>query len=355
MSSYGIKVPTNHVAAVKSWGTITFVVKKSPLNESDILAIKMFCEDYEFDPTILSGFTNEKRLRYNLIEDDSFFYLMDGMFTSERENIYSEYDFNIRPATDDKPYFFQFLRWKSLLKETKDSSKTYIPFLELGYLVVGVTFIQVILLAVLFIIIPLFNIGWKGSGKSWVFLYFCGLGLGYLSLEIVLIKYFALYLGHPIYSVALVISVMLFSSGIGSYFSSRIEAVPKTLFRITGIIVCLILIYIVLIPTFLTNTIALHTVVKLGFSFVLIALPSFFMGMPFPLGLKVVAEISKNHIAWAWAINGCVSVISTALATIIAVELGFRSVMFFAALAYLITFLSNLLLTQKHRVGGIMA
>jgi hypothetical protein len=344
---YGIEVPTNHVAAVRSWGTITFVIKKSPMNESDIHSIKSFCEEYGFDPTILSGLTNEERNRYNLIEDKNFFHLMDGMFTSERENIYSEYDFIIIPATDNQPYFFQFLRWQSIFEETKGSGKTSVPFLELGYLVVGVTFIQVVLLAVLFIIIPLFNLGWKGAGKSWVFLYFCGLGFGYLSLEIVLIKHFALYLGHPIYSVALVISVMLFSSGIGSYFSSRIDAVPKTLFRITGIIVCFIFIYLLLISPLLINTIGMHTVFKIGFSVILISLPSFFMGMPFPIGLKVVAKTNENHVPWAWAINGCVSVISTVLATIIAVELGFRSVMFFAALAYLTAFLSNFLLTQK--------
>jgi len=58
------------------------------------------------------------------------------------------------------------------------------------------------------------------------------------------------------------------------------------------------------------------------------------MGMPFPLGLERLANHSKSQAAWAWSINGCVSVVSTGLAAIVAVELGFSAVMLFACVAY---------------------
>jgi hypothetical protein len=65
------------------------------------------------------------------------------------------------------------------------------------------------------------------------------------------------------------------------------------------------------------------------------------MGMPFPQGLSSLPEINPELIPWAWGINGCVSVISTALATIVAVEMGFRWVMLFAAFAYSIALLAR--------------
>ena len=58
------------------------------------------------------------------------------------------------------------------------------------------------------------------------------------------------------------------------------------------------------------------------------------MGMPFPSGLSKLSSINEAVVPWAWGINGCVSVISTALATILAVEWGFMWVMLCAALAY---------------------
>lgn len=65
-----------------------------------------------------------------------------------------------------------------------------------------------------------------------------------------------------------------------------------------------------------------------------IAPPALAMGMPFPLGLEQLANHSKSQAAWAWGINGCVSVVSTGLAAIVAVEFGFSAVMLTACAAY---------------------
>ncbi|RLD23465.1 MAG: hypothetical protein DRI70_09370 [Bacteroidetes bacterium] len=309
--------------------------------------VKTFCEKYNFDPILLPGITNEERVQFNAMEDEDFFSDLEGMFSSQRDRIIYESDFNIQPATDNKPYFFQFLRWKKFQKLVKTMGGKSTVFLELGYLITVVTFIQVVILALLFIILPLFRLGLKGGNKSWVVTYFTALGFGYMFLEIVFIKYFVLYLGHPIYSVATVISVMLISSGIGSYFSSRYKIYRKALLKITGLITGLILIYAVVIGVFLSGTVGLPIVIKILLTVVIIAIPSFFMGMPFPIGLKIVNDNKKSNVPWAWGINGCVSVISTSLAVIIAVEMGFMAVMLFAALAYSIAFLSNFFIRAK--------
>ena len=336
-----------HIAAIRSWGTLTYLIKKTPLHREEIQKIKSFCEKYNFDPALLPGITAQDRVEFNSMEDDDFFYDLEGIFSAERENIIREYDFNIRPTTDNKPYFFQFLRWKKYPDMVANMGEKSIIFLELGYLILLVTFIQVILLALLFIILPLFRIGFRGNNKVWIIIYFSALGFGYMFLEIVFIKYFVLYLGHPIYSVATVISVMLISSGFGSFYSSRLKVGQKSLLKITSIITGFILLYSFFIGSFLSSTVGLSDTYKIVSTGVIIALPSFFMGMPFPLGLKIVDHIKKSNVPWAWGINGCVSVISTSLAVIIAVEMGFMAMMLFAALAYGTAFLSSLYFYKK--------
>jgi len=342
-----IENPLNHIVLIRSWGTITYVVKRMPLNSIDIHKVKAFCEQYNFDPVLLSGITAQERVQFNSMEEVNFFYTLEGMFSSQRKKIIKGYDFNIRPATDNKPYFYQFLRWKKHSELVKTMGEKSVVFIELGYLIALVTFIQVIILALLFIILPLFKIGLKGGNKAWIVLYFSALGLGYMFLEIVFIKYFVLYLGHPIYSVAVVISIMLISSGLGSYYSSRLKMYQKSLLKITGIISGLILLYSFLIGIFLSTTVGLPDTLKIAITALIVALPSFFMGMPFPLGLKIVDQIKKSNVPWAWGINGCVSVISTTLAVIIAVEMGFMSMMLFAALAYGIAFTSIFIIFIK--------
>lgn len=347
LESFHIKEPLNHIAAIRSWGTLTFVIKKKPLNETEIDKVKTFCEQYNFDPILLPGITIHERVQYNAMGDEVFFSNLEGIFSSQREKIIHESDFNIQSATDNKPYFFQFLRLKKLPNLLKTMGEKSTTFLELGYLIAVVTFIQVVILALLFIILPLFRLGLKGGDKFWVVIYFMALGFGYMFLEIVFIKHFTLYLGHTIYSVAIVISVMLISSGIGSYYSSRYKTHQKAVLKITGLITALILLYAFVIGIFLSSTVGLPFIMKILLAGGIIALPFFFMGMPFPIGLKIVNSFKKSNVPWAWGINGCVSVISTSLAAIIAVEMGFMAVMLFAALAYSIAFLSNFFIKIK--------
>jgi len=61
------------------------------------------------------------------------------------------------------------------------------------------------------------------------------------------------------------------------------------------------------------------------------------MGMPFPLGLGRLADYAPTLIPWAWAINGCASVVSAVLATLLAVHLGFSTVIAAALGLYALT------------------
>ncbi len=347
LESNGIYNPLEHIAAVKSWGTITFVIKKSPLTDNDCNMILDFCEDRYFDTTVLPGINEEEKNQYNYIEDNQFFRSLDEILTGNRENLFKSYPYNIRPTTDNRPYFSQYLKLERIGEVKEQLGQNSAPFLELGYLVVVITFIQVLILAVLFIIVPLFKLGWKKGNKLWTLLYFSGLGFGFMFLEIVLIKYFVMYLGHPIYSVATVISVMLIFSGLGSYYSSKIRAKQSSLIRITAIIVILILMYAFILAPLLINTIYLQKSIRILISVLIIALPSFFMGMPFPIGLRLVASINKDSVAWAWGINGCVSVIAAAMASIMAVESGFIAVLLISSAAYGVAFLANFLLNPN--------
>ncbi|MGZ8554651.1 MAG: hypothetical protein ACXWV8_14665, partial [Chitinophagaceae bacterium] len=87
---------------------------------------------------------------------------------------------------------------------------------------------------------------------------------------------------------------------------------------------------------FLQNIAGFAITLKLVISLIIIAIPALLMGMPFPLGLRLLSGIEEKNIPWAWGINGCMSVISASLAALLAVEIGFTLVMLLAALAYAI-------------------
>ena len=336
----GVSQIRSHLIAVRSWGTITFLLKKTALTPVDTARVRSFCNKFFFDPAILPGMAREERYIYNGMNDTSFFSYLDELLSGKREKLYRDYDFSLRPATDDKPYFSQFLRWKSLPHLKTVFGEQTVPFLELGWLISAITFFQISLLAFILIIIPLFRIGWKGGGKLWTLLYFSGLGIGYMFIEIVLIQKFILFFGNPVYAVAFVIGVMLLASGAGSYFSSRWIITPALLRKVLLVIIILLLVYAFSLSPFLQQVARLSFQLKFILSLVLIALPGFFMGMPFPIGIKKLSVANEINLPWAWGINGCMSVISAALATLLTVETGFTVVMLLAAVAYLLCLIS---------------
>lgn len=166
-------------------------------------------------------------------------------------------------------------------------------------------------------------------------------------IEIVLIQKFTLYFGNVIYSAAAVVSLMLISSGTGSLVSQKMKALPNRIKGVTILIILSILFYYLFLTPILNTTIIFTIPVKIIFTVLLVMPPAFFMGMPFPLGLRLLASVSEpwsnRQIAWAWGINGMFSVNGAVLATIVAVELGFKWVIILAAVAYIIIITGGLI------------
>ncbi|HET9435069.1 MAG TPA: hypothetical protein VFO37_14985, partial [Chitinophagaceae bacterium] len=267
-----------HLAAVRSWGTITFMLKKAALTASDTTALRKFCNDNFFDPLWLPGLKTEERTAYNEMSDSAFFVYADELLSGSREKLYDEYGFHIRPATDNKPYFSQFLRLKSLPQLTAIFGSQNVSFLELGWLIAGINFLMISLLAVLLILLPLMKPGWRGKNKGWAVLYFSGLGAGYMLLEIVLIQKFILFFGNPVYAAAFVICSMLLSSGAGSYYSSRLLPIPLIMRRILFVIFLILLLYTFFLSPLLNQVAGYPDFLKLLISLPIVAFPSILMG-----------------------------------------------------------------------------
>ncbi len=330
----GLQHPEDYIAAIRSWGTISFVMTRSPLQEKEIQNIRNFCEEMWFDPAVFPGLRAEERLQYNQLQDSSFFDYVDMIFSSAKNEFYSGYDFNIQPATDNKPYFAQFIKWKSFRHLGDIFGNRSLPFFELGYVLVIITLVQITLVSFVLIILPLFKIGWKGKNKFPILLYFGGIALGYMFVEIVFIQRFILYFGQPVYSASAVITSLLIFSGLGSYTSGYFQQCKRRMRVVFSGIALILFAYSFILTPLLQQTVNANFSLKLLIIFFLTAPLAFLMGIPFPSGISQLSKTNPLQIPWAWGLNGCISVISTALATIVAVELGFSWVMLLAALAY---------------------
>jgi hypothetical protein len=68
--------------------------------------------------------------------------------------------------------------------------------------------------------------------------------------------------------------------------------------------------------------------------FIMIFPAGVLMGTPMPLGLSLLGKRDPDLIPWAWAVNGCCSVVSPILAMLIALSAGFTIVLLCGAGLY---------------------
>jgi hypothetical protein len=77
---------------------------------------------------------------------------------------------------------------------------------------------------------------------------------------------------------------------------------------------------------------------KIILSFFLLMPAGILMGIPFPLGISLLHTTAPRLIPWAWAVNGCFSVLAPILAVMLALSAGYHLVLFAGAAMYLVAF-----------------
>lgn len=336
-----INHPPQHVVAIRSWCAITFLVKKSPFKRDEINKVHQFCENRMFDPLVLPGNQEIDRDKYNMLQDTAFFTHVDQLLSPNKKTLIQQYPYRIHPTTDNRPFFFQFVRFKQIPQLLTSIREKNFPFLDIGYVLIILTFIQIVFIAAIFILLPLSFSPWKSKNKKWVFIYFSGLGLAYMFLEMVFIQQFTFYFGEPTYAASATLSILLFTSGLGSYYSGKFQNSNKIRRALPLIIAAILILYAFILSPIFSATIGVAFPFKIMIAIVLLGVLGFFLGMPFPLGINYLSEKNTDDIPWAWALNGYFSVISTVLATIISVEAGYLLLLLIAAFIYAFVSIAN--------------
>lgn len=342
----GIAEPALRLALIRGWRTATLLVKRGEFTVAEIAALKRFCQSRSFDVAYYHGIRETEANRYNLIDRAYLFDDLQALLSPQRDRYIDRYKFNIQPATDDRPYFFQFFKWSALAELLRLREQGGIPLLEWGYPVLVASLAQALLVSPLLIFLPLWLRKRRLAGadtphgmRRRIAIYFAAVGLAFMFLEIALIQKFMLFLTHPVYAVATSLSALLLFAGLGSRLSPVLQGrgtISRTaLVPVIGIC-ALASLYLVLLPGLFHELMALDFRLKLALCVALLAPLGLAMGMPFPLGLAAVASSSERLVPWAWAINACASVIGAILATLLAIHLGFTAVIVIALLLYVL-------------------
>lgn len=299
-----------------------------------------------------SPFTPEELAQIHRVADQLQFtilYAPDGtgsgpvaelVNTADRQAFVRNYPLDISAPTDDRPFFFNIIRIGNLIDRSLRASGVYRMSYEAIYILIALLTITSLLSAVL-VMFPL----WLSSQQKRIqpaelpYLgYFTALGVGFMLVEIPAAQRFSIYLGHPTYSLVVVLFSLLLSSGIGSRVTGLwpTERIRRALRWIFPLLLALAAIQALIVPHILLFTQRWGLPMRIALSVFLLAPLGLLMGMPFPLGIRWLSARNPAIVAWMWGINGTASVLGSVLSVILALNLGFRITLLVGAGCYLV-------------------
>jgi hypothetical protein len=160
-------------------------------------------------------------------------------------------------------------------------------------------------------------------------------------IEIVFIQRFLLFFGEPVYTFAVVLAGLLGFAGIGSLMVGGLAANHRAflLWTIPAILAVLLL-TTVLSSRIFTSGFAPSVPWRIVIVLAMLAPLGILLGMPFPIGLRIVAEVAPSFVPWAWGVNGFFTVIGSIGASILAMATGFTAVLAFSGVCYFVALLA---------------
>jgi MFS family permease len=177
-------------------------------------------------------------------------------------------------------------------------------------------------------------------GPGWLrsLAYFACLGGAFMLIEVALLQRFVLLLGHPVYSLTVTLFSLLLGTGLGSVLSRRIgdTHVRRAAIGACGAVVVVALLWASVLPAIVQAAIAWPLTLRLALAIALMTPAGMLMGIPLPAGVRLLAASQPQLVAWAWGMNGALSVLGAILAVFIAMNWGFSVTLLCGAVVYAI-------------------
>jgi len=339
LGQMGVKNPREHIVISRRMGEFenpnapdgvgTILINKQPFSQEDLSKLKEVIGQMKFDLVLSPDYSLDPVFE-NILNDTS--------------NVFKkQFPINIIAPTDDSPFFFYMTKIKNIFdKQLWNQGKT-----SFNIAAVAVLFILLFVTIVLtlgFILLPVvLTASVRPLHLSLpLIIYFASIGLAFMLIEVSQMQRLIIFLGHPTYSLSVLLFSLLLFSGIGSFLTNKIRdnevlsAIPKRL---------IILMFILVIFGFLTPALTealqgAHTSIRIICTVLMLAPLAVFMGMIFPLGMKVASVKMNNITPLLWGTNGATSVVASVLSVVVALSASISAAFWLGFLFYAIALAS---------------
>jgi hypothetical protein len=341
------------------------LLSRDPLSVQDLDALEAVASRLQFEIV--------QSPRYSA--DDTFAAIASG---SRLADAIAAHPLNIAAPTDDTPFFFHMLRLRDVFNTARWHDQGIVRFNMTAVGILGVLMVTVTVLTAACIVLPLVvarsrhlagskdpalhhhddvpgcragSLDPAGNRATIAphLLYFGAIGFGFMLVEISQVQRLAIFLGHPVYSLSVVLFSLLLSSGIGSLATSRLSDSSTASTRVLLLLVIVLVAFGSSTPLVVRYFDAVSIAVRIVVAVAILLPIGFFMGMAFPIGMRRALAEAPSIAPWLWGVNGAASVCASVLVVVIALGAGISAAFWVGAAFYLIALFA--LLTKRSQEG----
>lgn len=337
----GVSDAQNHVFLVgsSSFGGLrrrvaTLIVSPSGFTDAELKSLQAGTASLQFDPLIVPGESSPSK---------ALGMIMRARTLTDLEEYGRGFQLDLTPPTDNRPFFFNQLPFRDAGKIIALVLSGRPPGVARGNLratiTLAVLFFIALGLVVAAIVIPLRpalrDVGAKLAVGGTA--YFMLIGIGFMLVEIGFLQRFSIFLGHPTYSLSVVLFSLILSTGLGSLISDyfRLDT-PRTFAAWAVATGGYLLSQTFWVPPLLlsleSSALTMRALVAVG-----VILPAgLLMGFGFPTGMRFVAAVDRRPTPWFWGINGASGVLSAVVAVACSIAYGIATTLTLGAICYVL-------------------
>jgi hypothetical protein len=352
LEEVGVAEPRDHIVLVRRMGIPeyggyasgigTLLVSPEPFSEEDLDILEGVARDMRFEIAL-----SARRAADPMLET-----LVSGR---DVKAVLKKLPLNIAPPTDDAPFFFNMHRFKDLWSLNPRLSGPKMVNASAVF-VLAVLSMAVAILTVLCILVPLWLTRRRAplKGSMPLFVFFLAIGSGFMLVEISQMMRFNILLGHPTYSLSVVLLGLLSAGGLGSRWTQGIgdaRLAPQGARRLALLVLVLTVLGSCtpfIVRQFQGSTTPVRILAALG-----ILLPmGLLMGTAFPLGMMAAARRREALTPWLWGLNGAASVCASVLAVVLALSFGISAAYWVGLGCYALAALAFIAALRRKRPDG---
>jgi hypothetical protein len=327
-----ISNPRDHIFLAAVDNLATLIVARAPFTPAELATLTATANRLQF--TIL--ISPQSPIKSPILSQ-----IMAATTPEALNEAVAKYPFDLSAPTDDRPFFFNQLRITdpAAFLLALDSKSGVVR----GNLLATVTLVVVVTLSTILVLITTVvpslpsirrvkpRVAVLGS------VYFVLIGLGFMFVEIGLIQRISIYLGHPVYGMAIGLFGIIVSTGLGSLCSYRLSLLTGVRFQLwAGALGLYLILLPYWFPLLIDHFAAGSLLVRAAVSLTAILPSGVLLGFGFPTGMEIVNAIDSRPTPWFWAVNGAAGVLAAGIAVTVSIYSSISTTLWCGAACYLL-------------------